>query len=47
MLGLQIEEGRGKRTGRRVIATDPHLKVEASVEENVTLLGVDGSTDVS
>jgi len=42
MLGSQIEEGRGKRTGRRVIATDPHLKVEASVEETMKFLGVEG-----
>jgi len=47
MLGLQIEEGRGKRTGRRVIATDPHLKVEASVEENVTLLGAEGASIIT
>jgi len=42
MLGAQIGEGRGKRTGRRVIATEPIFKVEASVEERVTLLGVEG-----
>ena len=42
MLGAQIEEGRGKRTGRRVVATEPHLKVEASVEESATFLGVEG-----
>jgi len=42
MLGAQIEEGRGKRTGRRVISTDPHFKIEATVEENTRLLGHDG-----
>jgi hypothetical protein len=42
MLGAQIEEGRGKRTARRVLATDPHLKIEASVEEMATFLGVEG-----
>ena len=42
MLGEQIAEGRGKRTGRRIIATDPQLKVEASVEETATFLGVEG-----
>jgi len=42
MLGAQIAEGRGRRTGRRVLATVPHLKVEASAEEKVTLLGVEG-----
>jgi hypothetical protein len=41
MLGTQIEEGRGKRMGRRVIATEP-LRVEASVEEKATFLGVEG-----
>lgn len=42
MLGAQISEGRGRRTGRRVLATTPHLKVEASVEEATTLNGVQG-----
>ena len=42
MLGTQIEEGRGKRTGRRVIATAPALKVEATVEEQTRLLGIEG-----
>ena len=41
MLGEQIEEGRGKRTGRRVIATNP-LKVEATAEEMATFLGMQG-----
>ena len=47
MLGVEIEEGRGKRTGRRLIATDPHLKVEASVEETARLLGVDGQSIIT
>jgi hypothetical protein len=47
MLGVQIEEGRGKRTARRVIVTDPHLKVEASAEETGKLLGVDGQSIIT
>lgn len=42
MLGEQISEGVGKRTGRRVVATDPNLKVEVSFEEVTKLLGADG-----
>ncbi len=42
MLGEQFEEGRGKRTGRRVICTEPTFKVEVSFEENTKLLGVEG-----
>ena len=42
MLGKQIEDGRGKRTGRRVIAISPNLKIEASVEEVAHVLGVEG-----
>jgi hypothetical protein len=42
MLGAQIAEGKGKRTGRRVIATKPMLEVEATVEELGTLLGIQG-----
>jgi hypothetical protein len=42
MLGAQIAEGRGKRTGRRIIATTPTLKIEASVEETGALLGIEG-----
>jgi hypothetical protein len=41
MLGPQIEEGRGKRTGRRLISSNP-LKVEASAEENAAFLGIEG-----
>jgi len=44
MLGEQISEGRGKRTGRRIIATEPRLIVEASVEETGTILGVEGTS---
>jgi hypothetical protein len=42
MLGQQIEDGRGKRTSRRVISTDPDFKIEASVEERATFLGIEG-----
>jgi hypothetical protein len=42
MVGQQIAEGRGKRTGRRVICTEPKFKVEATVEEMAKFLGVDG-----
>ncbi len=42
MVGAQIAEGRGKRTSRRVLATEPTLRVEASVEEMATMLGVQG-----
>ena len=42
MLGDIISEGTGKRTGRRVIATDPHLKVEVSFEEATKVFGMDG-----
>jgi hypothetical protein len=41
MLGEQIVEGRGKRTGRRVIATEPQVKVEVSFEDRGTILGVE------
>lgn len=47
MLGEQIEEGRGKRTGRRVIATEPNLKIEASVEETAKFLGVEGMSIIT
>ncbi len=46
MLGKQIEEGRGKRTGRRVIATNP-LKIEATVEEVARVLGVEGMSIIT
>jgi hypothetical protein len=42
MLGGEISQGKGKRTARRVLATDPHYKVEVSFEEAVTLLGQEG-----
>ena len=47
MLGRQIEEGRGKRTARRVICTDPDFKIEASVEEKATFLGVEGMSIIT
>ena len=42
MLGEQIAEGRGKRTGRRVLATEPAFKVEVSFEEDTKMMGVQG-----
>lgn len=42
MLGEQISEGHGKRTGRRVLATEGGgFKVEVSFEETGKLLGFD------
>jgi hypothetical protein len=41
MIGPEIGAGRGKRTGRRVLSTDP-LRVEASFEDSTKLLGLDG-----
>ncbi len=42
MLGEQIAEGRGKRTGRRVLSADAGgFKVEVSFEGTGKLLGVD------
>ena len=46
MLGAQISEGRGKRTGRRVISTDP-VKVEATAEEAAKFLGVEGTSIIT
>ena len=42
MLGGVIVEGRGKRTGRRVLATEPQFKIEVTFEEQTTMLGVEG-----
>jgi hypothetical protein len=42
MLGPQIGEGRGKRTARRVIATEPEARIEVSFEEKITVLGFEG-----
>jgi hypothetical protein len=42
MLGEQISEGRGKRTARRVLETDPQFSVEVSFEDTSKMLGVDG-----
>jgi hypothetical protein len=41
MLGDVISQGQGKRTGRRVICTEPIFKVEVSFEETAKILGVD------
>lgn len=42
MLGEVIVEGQGKRTGRRIVTTDPEFVVEVSFEELTKVLGVDG-----
>jgi hypothetical protein len=42
MLGPLIGEGRGQRTGRRVVAVEPEAKVEVSFEEKITVLGFEG-----
>ncbi len=42
MIGDVIAEGQGKRTGRRVTATEPQFVVEVSFEEATKLLGVEG-----
>lgn len=42
MLGTQIGEGHGKRTGRRVLSVSPGLTVEVSFEDTMKLLGVEG-----
>ena len=41
MLGELIAEGQGKRTGRRILGTQP-LNVEVSFEDVSKMLGVDG-----
>jgi hypothetical protein len=41
MLGEQIYEARGKRTGRRVLSVEGGFKVEVSFEGTGKLLGVD------
>jgi len=42
MLSEQIYTGQGKRTGRRVLGTQP-FTVEVSFEDRGTLLGVEGA----
>ena len=42
MSGEKIGEGKGVRGVRRVLCTEPHFKVEASFEDTMKLLGVDG-----
>lgn len=42
MLGDQVGEARGKRTGRRVLSVDAGFKVEVSFEDRGKLLGIDG-----
>ena len=41
MLGEQIAESRGKRTGRRVLSVDGGFKVEVAFETTGKLLGID------
>ena len=41
MLGEQLGEARGKRTGRRVLSVDGGFKVEVAFEANGKMLGVD------
>jgi hypothetical protein len=41
MLGDQIGEARGKRTGRRVLSVDNGFKVEVAFESAGKLLGTD------
>jgi len=41
-IGEVISEGKGKRTGRRILATEPQFLVEVSFEETTKLLGIDG-----
>jgi hypothetical protein len=41
MFGEEIGGGQGKRTGRRIVSTEP-LRVEASFEDYTKLLGLDG-----
>src|SRR5262249_26289877 len=42
MTTVLIGEGRGKRSGRRVVATQPQFNVEVSFEDLTNLAGVDG-----
>jgi hypothetical protein len=41
MLGDQIAESRGKRTGRRALSADGGFKVEVSFESSGKLLGIE------
>lgn len=43
MLGEQLGESRGKRTGRRVLCVEGGFKVEVSFESKGKLLGVENS----
>lgn len=42
MLGEQLGEGRGKRTGRRIVTVEPKFQVEVSFEDMTKILGVEG-----
>jgi hypothetical protein len=43
MLGEQIGESHGKRTGRRVLSTDAGFRVEVSFEDSGKILGVEAN----
>ena len=43
MQSEQIGEGAGKRSGRRIVATEPQFIVEVSFEDRTKLLGHDGT----
>jgi len=47
MLGEQIGESRGKRTGRRVLSVDHGFKVEVAFESVGKVLGIDGNEIVT
>jgi len=42
MANEQIGEGTGKRSGRRVVATEPNFVVEVSFEDRTKILGHEG-----
>ena len=43
MLGEQIAEANGKRTGRRVVGTDAGVRVEVSFEDSGKILGIEAN----
>ena len=44
MLGEQIGESRGRRTGRRILSVDAGFKAEVSFEDQGKMLGIEGGT---
>jgi hypothetical protein len=42
MIGELIAEGKGKRTARRVVETEPNFSIEVSFEDITTMLGFTG-----